>query len=244
MNLSVDLLIRRAFALYKTHWRHLVPVAGAVYLVVTLVTALLLRVVGVSGALPSLALLVAGFYLVQGPATVAVIDVLDGRADMSVGDTIVKGFAHWRTLVPAALLAGALVAVGVLLIIPMLILLTIWIAVGSVGAIEDHGVMGTLGRSRELVRGHGWQVFLVILAVLVIGFVVGLVLSILMGILGLPTGLAQLITQLVTLVAVVPFTAIVWVLAYLGLREIRGEEPLNSPLPPSPETGDGFSPPV
>jgi len=65
-----------------------------------------------------------------------------------------------------------------------------------------------------------------------------------MGLFGLQAGLAQLVSQLVTMVAVVPFTAIVWVLAYLGLREIQGEAPLNAPPPPSPQAGGDIPPPA
>ncbi len=227
MSLGIDDVIRRAWDLYRSYWRHLVPVAGAVYIVVALASALLLRSIGQGGAIVSLALTVAGFYLVQGPATVAVVDVLDGRADMSVGETIARGLRAWRVLLPAALVAGALVAIGFLLIVPGLILLTLWIAVGSVAVMEDRaGALDVLGRSRALVRGHGWQVFMIIIAVLLLGVLVGLILAAPLSLFGFAPGTVQLISQLVTAVLIVPFSAIAWVLVYLALRESKGEPPL------------------
>ena len=226
MTLSVDRLISRAWGLYKGHWRHLVPVAGAVYIVVTLLSALFLSAIGQSGTLPALALSLAGFFLVQGPASVAVLDVLDGTADMTVGETISRGFARWRQLLPAALVAGAVIAVGFVLIVPGLILLTIWAVVGPVAVLEDRtGVLATLGRSRELVRGNGWQVFTIIIAVLLLGVLAGLLIATPLSLLGLAPGAVQLVGQLVTAVLVVPFSAIAAVLVYLGLREGRGEPP-------------------
>jgi len=61
----------------------------------------------------------------------------------------------WVTLV-VAILAG----LGfVLLVIPCLILLTIWSVVVPVIVVERTDVFESLSRSRELVRGNGWRVF-------------------------------------------------------------------------------------
>lgn len=224
MSLAIDQLIGRAWRLYRSHWRHLVPVAAGVYVVVALATALLLQALGREGTVVSVALSVAGFYIVQGPATIAVLDVLDGRADLGVGETIARGLGAWRTLIPAALLAGAIVAIGFLLIIPGLILLTIWATVGSVAVLERRsGPLDVLGRSRALVRGHGVQVFVIIVAVVLLTALAGLVLASLLSALGASAGAVQLTSQLLSAVVVTPFSAICAALIYLGLREIRGE---------------------
>ena len=49
-----------------------------------------------------------------------------------------------------------------LIIVPGLILITIWSVAAPVVVLERPGVFAALGRSRELVRGNGWQVFGVI----------------------------------------------------------------------------------
>lgn len=213
--------------------------AAGVYIVVALITALLLQALGREGTIASVALSVAAFYVVQGPATVAVVDVLDGTADMSVGETISRGISAWRLLLPTALLAGALVAIGFLLIIPGLILLTIWATVGSVAVMEDRaGMLDVLGRSRDLVRGNGWQVFTLIIAVVLLTAIVGLILATPLSAFGAPPGTVQLASQLVSAVVVTPFSAITAALIYLGLREIGGE-----PMPElGPQADDGVSP--
>ena len=60
----------------------------------------------------------------------------------------------------------------VLIIIPGLILLTIWSVVVPVEVLEHRGILGSFGRSRELVRGNGWNVFGVIVIVWVLVFVI------------------------------------------------------------------------
>ncbi len=64
-----------------------------------------------------------------------------------------------------------MVVAGLLLfIVPGLILITIWsVAIESV-VVERATVLGSLNRSRELIRGNGWRVFLflVVLALILL----------------------------------------------------------------------------
>ena len=53
----------------------------------------------------------------------------------------------------------------ILLIIPGLFLIVIWSVVAPVVVLERPGVFAAFGRSRELVRGNGWNVFAVIVLV-------------------------------------------------------------------------------
>jgi hypothetical protein len=77
----------------------------------------------------------------------------------------------WRALSPilAKLVwVSLIVAVGVgagllLLIVPGLILLTLWIVAPAVAVVEKPGIFASLDRSRELVRGNGLRVFLFLL---------------------------------------------------------------------------------
>jgi hypothetical protein len=85
-------------------------------------------------------------------------------------------------LMIVSLLFGLGVFIGfVLVIIPGLILLTIWAVVAPVTVLEHPGVIAAFGRSRELVRGHGWAVFgvivLIYLAVVVVSVVASLIAS-------------------------------------------------------------------
>lgn len=63
-------------------------------------------------------------------------------------------------LIWASLLIALSIAAGlIILVVPGLILLTIWSVVVPVIVAEKLPVMDSLRRSRELVRGNGWRVF-------------------------------------------------------------------------------------
>lgn len=77
----------------------------------------------------------------------------------------------WRGILPVlarliwvTLLTGIMIAIGLLLfIVPGLILITIWSVAAEAVVVERTTVLGSLRRSRELVRGNGWRVFLFLL---------------------------------------------------------------------------------
>jgi hypothetical protein len=117
--------------------------------------------------------------LYQGMVVELVQDVQDGRRDHSVGQLLRSVEPVFWPLVAVSILAGLGIAIGfVFLIVPGLILMVIWSVVAPVTVLERPGVSAAFGRSRELVRGNGWNVFgvivLVFLAVAVIGVAAGL----------------------------------------------------------------------
>src|SRR4029078_4303749 len=92
-----------------------------------------------------------------GSARTCVRDVQDGRRDHSTGELFRSVTPVLLPLVGLAIVAGIGIAIGcVLIIIPGLILLTIWAVAAPVMVIEHPGVFAALGRSRDLVRGYGW----------------------------------------------------------------------------------------
>lgn len=121
---------------------------------------------------------VIGNTLYQGMVVSLVADVQDGRRDSSIGDLVSSAAPVILPLFLAGLLAGLGIALGfVLLVVPGLILLTIWSVIAPVIVLERTGVIDAFGRSRELVRGNGWQVFGVIVCVFLIIVVVRAVLG-------------------------------------------------------------------
>ncbi|MEZ5098956.1 MAG: hypothetical protein R3C15_03965 [Thermoleophilia bacterium] len=118
-------------------------------------------------ALPLLVLIVyfAATTLVQIAVTQ---DVARGAA-ASPGATLAAAWSRlWRAL-PAGLLVGVIVTIGiVLLVVPGLVALTRLAVTVPAAVTEDVGIRGALKRSNELVRGFGWSVFgtIVVLAVL------------------------------------------------------------------------------
>ncbi len=154
----------------------LVSVAIVLYGLQFVVYLLLSRTASVA-----LAILFAALSIVyQGMVVELVQDIQDGRRDHSIGDLIRSVEPVFWPLVAVSILFGLALAVGfVLLIIPGLILLVIWSVVAPVTVLERPGVFAAFGRSRELVRGNGWNVFavivLVFLAVAVIGIAAGVI---------------------------------------------------------------------
>ena len=74
------------------------------------------------------------------------------------------------TIVGAGILARLAITIGlILLIVPGLFLLTIWCLIVPVIVLEGAGRGDSFGRSRELVRGNGWNVFgLIVLTFLIL----------------------------------------------------------------------------
>jgi hypothetical protein len=220
-----------AWQLYKRHWRHFMAIALVVFIVLALVGILLAWLLGWLGVIIGVFVSIAGTFWLQGALIQAVSDVRDGRADLSVSETFSKVRPKLGTIIVAGILLGLAIAIGfLLLIVPGLYLLTIWIAVIPAIVLEDRGIGEAFGRSRELVRGNGWNVFGVIVLTLLIligvGIAIGLVLS------PLDEWLASLIQQLVWNTIVTPFVVAVWTLVYYRLK---GREETEAAPAPEPE---------
>src|SRR5258707_15434098 len=86
-----------------------------------------------------------------------VADVEDGRRDATPGQLLRSVAPVLGSLVLVAVVAGILIVIGfVLIIVPGLILLTIWSVAVPAGVIGRPPGLAALGRRRGLVRGNGW----------------------------------------------------------------------------------------
>lgn len=226
-----DGVIREAWGLYKAHWRHLLPISFVVYLSIAIVSALLTAALTWLGALIAAVISLVGLFWVQGALATAVEDVRDGRPDLSLGET----FDRVRPQLAAIVVAGVLAAIGVvlgllLLVVPGLVLMTWWVLVIPVIALERTSAGAAFSRSRELVRGYGWSVFgVIVLTVLIlIGF------SIVLGIALTPFAdwLRSFVSSVVAGSLTAPFIALVWTLLYLRLRDAKSQ----AAAPPTAET--------
>jgi len=209
-------VLGEAWGMYKTFARHLLAIAFVIYLVAAVIAALLSLAGGTIGTLlGTLVGLIAG-YLLQATLIKAVQDIRDGRVDMSIGETVKAATPYLWAVIGASILASIAITIGlILIIVPGLILITIWAVIIPAIVIEGAGVFAAFGRSRELVRGHGWHVFgtLVLLWIIqiVANIILGLIFSALPHVLG--NGLSSIISG--TLVA--PFVALVVTLVYYRL---------------------------
>jgi ABC-type multidrug transport system fused ATPase/permease subunit len=227
-------ILSEAWALYKAHWRHFLPLAFIVFLAIALISLVLALLLGWFGAVLGALIGFVGIFWLQGALCEAVADVRDGRADLSISDTLQKVRPRVAPLLGAGVLAGLGVALGlILLIVPGLILLTWWSLIVPVVVLERVAAMDSFGRSRALVRGNGWNVFgVIILTVLIlIAFVIvfAILAAVLLG--WLPDEGRSFVQTLVVDTLTAPFLALAWTLMYFRLRRVE-QEPEPAPIAP------------
>lgn len=215
--MSPGSVLSEAWTLYKAHWRHFLPIALVVYLAISLLTLLVAGLLGVVGALFAVLISIAGIFWLQGALVVAVADIRDGRADLSLGETLVRVRPHVNRLAVAGLLAVVAVSIGLaFLLVPGLVLLTWWILIVPAVVLERAGIFGAFGRSRELVRGSAWAVFGVVLATFVILFLAQVVIA--AALFWLPEGVQGYLTNVAAATLTAPFVALAWTTTYYRLR--------------------------
>jgi hypothetical protein len=166
--LDVGAVIRRVFDIYVEQAAVLMPAAAVVFAFTGILGGVLIA------TSPTLAFLAVALDLVAvtlftGMVVQLVADVQDGRRDATPRQLL--GAA--TPVLGQLILVGVVVAVGImagfiLLILPGLILITVWSVAAPVVVLEHPGVFAALRRSRLLVRGNGWRVFAVILALVVL----------------------------------------------------------------------------
>ena len=179
-------------------------------------------------ALVGLAASVVGTFWLQGAMVFAVQDVQDGTFDMPTAEVLRRVQPHLGTLILAGLLAGLAIAVGfVALILPGLFLLTIWSLIAPAIVVEGKGVSESFSRSRELVRGHGWTVFGIVLVTALLTAIAGAILRLVFSF--LPQFLEILVGSTLASAVVAPFSAIALTVTFFALRDARGEHPAPPP---------------
>lgn len=223
--MTVSGVLTEALKLYRRFFTRFFLTAAAVFVVLNLFSAIASDAgkdaddaVTAFWGLVGLVVALVGSLWVQGALTATVADVRDGRAD----DDIETVYRRVRpTLVPL-LLAGVLAGIGiliglVLLIVPGLFLLTRWVLVTPAVVLEGVGPTDALRRSWNLVRGHSWTAFGVIVVTLLTAAVAQIVFVGLFAF--LPDFLRNWIGGLVANSLVTPFVALAWTLMYFHLRD-------------------------
>jgi hypothetical protein len=222
--MTVGGVLSEAWSLYTKFFTRFFAVALIVFLVVNLINAVFGSIIGTGAGLALLVALITtvvsivGTFWLQGALVYAVDDVRDGRIDSSIGELFERVRPNLGTLIVAGILAGLGIAVGfVLLIVPGLILLTWWCLIVPVIVLEAKPVSEAFGRSRELVRGHGWTVFgVIIVSVIAIAIASGVIQSIFFF---LGSFLRYWIGGAIASAIVDPFLAVALTLMYFKLRE-------------------------
>src|SRR5688500_10987544 len=107
-------VLGEAWALYKAHWRHFLPLAFLVFVVISLIGLVLALTLGWVGAVLATLIGFVGVFWLQGALCEAVADVRDGRADLSISETLQRVRPRVAPLHGAGLLAGLGVAAALL----------------------------------------------------------------------------------------------------------------------------------
>jgi hypothetical protein len=170
--------------------------------------------------------------LYQGMVVELVKDIHDGRREHSVGQLLRSVEPVFWPLVAVSILFGLAIAIGfALLIVPGLIALVIWCVVAPVTVLERPGVFAAFRRSRELVRGNGWNVF----GVIVIVFIAVIVISAAAGVVAAPLGsVGRALVQWAVNAAIAPMTALSASVLYFALR--REPDIGSTAWPPARDT--------
>jgi hypothetical protein len=247
--LSVGDTLSEVFDIYKANVGVLLPVAFWLYLAVAILAGLSEGKLNFVYFLSVILGFVAGM-VYQGMVVSLVRDVQDGRRDLSVGELYRSVTPVLGTLIIASIVFGIAIGIGfVLLIVPGLILLTIWAVIAPAIVIERRDVFGSAGRSRDLVRGNGWPVFgAVVVAALITAIVSVILVSIAGAIAGGP--ILRIVFGALASTVTAPIGALVAGVLYYKLLELRGEAapvdgaapPLDYPPPdppPPPAAGPG-----
>jgi hypothetical protein len=230
-------VIGEAFRIYRSQFVTLLLAALAVFLISGLAVLVLPGLLAIIAAL----VVVAAAVFYQGAAVQLVHDVQDGRRDYSLGELFKSVAPVAVPLLLVAILAGIGIAIGfVLLIIPGLILLTIWSVVAPVVVVENPGVFAAFGRSRELVRGNGWQVF----GVIVLVYLILIVISLAGAAIGAPLGdVGRAVVNWLVTALTAPMAAVVAAVLYFRLRALKNEATTDA-APAPPESGTVPGPPA
>jgi hypothetical protein len=234
--LDVGGVIRRVWRIYVDQAPVLMPAAAVVFVFTGIISTVLINAGSGLALIAELVALVASF-LFTGMVVELVADVQDGRRDATPGRLLRAVLPVLGSLILIALVAGAGILIGfILIIVPGLILLTIWSVAVPIVVLERPPGLRALGRSRELVRGNGWQVFGVILVLYFLVLVVSVALQAAGNSAGTGVGI---VVSVVVGVLSAPLPALALSVLYFELLSLHGERrpssPLGSGAPGSPE---------
>ena len=226
-------VFERLFDVYKAQFGLFVPAALILFAIPALLQGIAVEAGSVALALVGAAIGVIATFWFQGMIVEAVRDIRDGKRDFTVGELLRAVVPVILPLFLAGLLAGLAIMFGfILLIVPGLILLTLFAVVAPAVVIERRSPVKALSRSRELVRGNGWRVFGVIVVAFLLQAIVGQILGAIIraiddGVVGI--ALATLLSNAL----IAPVTGIAAALLYFALREAHGESEVPAGATPA-----------
>ncbi|HLH94532.1 MAG TPA: hypothetical protein VKW08_05375 [Xanthobacteraceae bacterium] len=184
------------------------------------------QLVGVTFA--ALVLLMVLWVLSQAVLLYAAFQAMQGRP-IDLAESARIGLRRFFPIIGVVLSVGLLVGLAsLLLVVPGIMLYIAWSVATPVCVVERLGPFSSMGRSRELTRGHRWKIFgmwllILLVAVIVGGILGGLAFAILgaNGILALSAAMSTLVGQIVNLVWSSIWTAFFSILIVVTYHDLR-----------------------
>jgi hypothetical protein len=233
--ISVGDSLNEVFSIYGSHAGVLLPLAFWIYLLVAVVAGIAGSSLGL--LLVALVISLLAGVLYQGVVVSLVRDVQDGKRDSGMRELIDEAMPFLGPLLGAGVLAAIGIGIGmILLVVPGLILLTIWAVIAPVIVIERRGAIESFGRSRELVRGNGWPVFGAVIVALLIAAIANAILTSIAS--AITDGvILQIVFSALASTVTAPVMALVAAVLYYRLLAAQGQ-----PAPASPAPGEAAPP--
>ena len=230
--IDVGRVISESFSLYGANAGPLLGSAFVIFLISGVCQGLLNDEGGLILALIATAISLVAQALYTGFVVTLVKDVRDGSRDQTAGEMISSARHAIVPLIINGFLRGIAIAIGLfLLIIPGLYLMTIWAVTSPAIVAENESATGAFGRSHELVKGNGWQVF----GVIVIAFLITFAVSLVAVAIGAAIGLAGvIILAIIAAVLTAPISALVSAIMFFDLGGDGAAAAPPAPLDPPP----------
>jgi hypothetical protein len=217
--LDVGGVISKVWRIYVDQASVLMPAAAVVFATAGIAAQLLAESSSVGGALLAGLIRIVASMLFTGMIVELVADVQDGRRDASAGQLLRAVTPVLGQLILVGFIAGIVIVIGLfLLIVPGLYLITIWAVFVPVIVRERPEGLSSLARSRELVRGNGWQVFGVLFVLFVLVGAVTLAAAAAAASASMGAGL---VVQVVLGVLTAPLSALAAAVMYFELGGVR-----------------------
>src|SRR5436190_12860290 len=252
--LDVGKVFSRIFELYTSQASVYLPAALIIYLPLAILTGAILT--GSGGLFLLLligALLFVTVFVYQGLVVRSVQDLQDGQRDFTIGQLFQSVLPVLGMLIVVGVVGGFAIGIGfLLLIVPGVILLTIWAVIAPAVVIERKG-FDAFGRSYELTKGNFWQVLAVIVVLVIIQFVIQQI----FGAIGRGISdsfLPYAIFTLIGNVLVAPLISLAAAVMYFELLGLKSQQPVaaapgvpgapgTAPPPPSAPPPPPAAPP-
>ena len=174
--LDIGGVIGRVFSIYGDQASVWVPVSALIIGLPAILAVVLERSSNLGLAFLATVVGFVAQFVFTGMVVELVDAVENGQDHPDAGRLLRSVIPVLGSLIVVSLVAGIATVIGfVFFIVPGLILITVWAVFAPIIVLERPGGLKSLSMSRAMVRGHGWQVFGVLVLLFILVFIVSLV---------------------------------------------------------------------